>query len=44
MLEKMRCRKLVVLGANIMIAGLLSSAAHGRKIYPAEIMEKPKVK
>ena len=34
----MRCRKLVTLSLSIMIAGLLSSAVHAKKIYPAEIM------
>ena len=34
----MRCRKLVTLGVSITMAGLLSSAAHAKKIYPAEIM------
>lgn len=34
----MRCRKLVILGARLSIAGLLSTVAHARKIYPGEIM------
>lgn len=34
----MRSRKLIALGAGITIAGLLSSAAYAKKIYPAEIV------
>lgn len=34
----MRCRKFVTLGLSITMASLLSSAAHAKKIYPAEIM------
>ena len=34
----MRCRKLVTLSLSITMVGLLSSTAHAKKIYPAEIM------
>jgi hypothetical protein len=34
----MRCRKLIILSVSITMASLLSSAAHAKKIYPAEII------